>query len=221
MQVLDYGPFLLSAKHSCWCAVPHAVKLQCTLGISSTCLGKPEVKDLYVCFVYFFDCSFFSWRDGVSHSVKIVCAWLLTNPVYFRDCHDGSFNWTAPLCTVEHWANLISKFLKFIEFLLCIEEMRFFSFTLLWTTQVVRGNSVKAYYFQSFVLKSLPHKHVIFPGGNELNRKKASFNGQMLSGTIEFWSAVSHSQPQEKACLSHHLSRVYLHQASSTFYDLL
>ena len=178
-----------------------------------------QTRSLFCVFLWLF--LFQLKGDGVSHSVKIVCAWLLTNPVYFRDCHDGSFNWTARLCTVEHWANLISKFLKFIEFLLCIEEMKFFSFTLLCTTQVVRGNSVKAYYFQSLLLKSLPHKHVIFPGGNELNRKKASFNGQMLSGTIEFWSAVSHSQPQEKACLSHHLSRVYLHQASSTFYDLL
>lgn len=71
------------------------------------------------------------------------------------------------------------------------------------------------------MLKSLPHKHVIFPGGNELNRKKARFNGRMLSGTIEFWSAVSHSQPQERVCLHLHLSRVYLHQVTSTFSDLL
>lgn len=40
--------------------------------------------------------------DGVSYSARIVCAWLLTNPVYFRDCHDGSFNWTALCCTLEH-----------------------------------------------------------------------------------------------------------------------
>lgn len=41
--------------------------------------------------------------DGVRHSAKIVCAWLLTNPVYFRHCHDGSLNWTTPHCTLEHW----------------------------------------------------------------------------------------------------------------------
>lgn len=39
------------------------------------------------------------------------------------------------------------------------------------------------------MLKSLLNKHVIFQGGNGLSRKKAGFNGQMLSGIIEFWFA--------------------------------
>lgn len=136
---------------------------------------------------------FFSFQlslEGVSHSTKIVCAWLLTNPVYFWVSHDGSFNWTAPHCTLEHKMEDQIRFVSFCSLL----EIFLFCFSphlleLFWPTRAVRGNSVKSHYFDSLVLKSLLNKHVIFQGGNGLSRKKAGFNGQMLSGIIEFWFA--------------------------------
>lgn len=45
----------------------------------------------------------------------------------------------------------------------------------------------------------------------------------MLSGIIEFWSAVwlSRSQPQGRVCSPHHLSRVYLYQTARTVSALI
>ena len=107
----------LFAKHSCcqihpavnnnalWVLPPPSWAYQNTIGMTIWYIQFTVNRVLII---------IFKWIR--MESKKMVYWWLLSNPVYFRD---GSFNWTAPGCTLEHWDGFLDMhyFFWFIEFL--------------------------------------------------------------------------------------------------------